>query len=70
MKCKDGILLAAEKQKFSRLLVDGTNRRIYNLDASIGVALCGKLPDARFVFGNAKEEGNRYEEQFGVPITG
>ena len=47
VKCKDGIILGAEKQVFSALLVDNTHRRIFNVDQSIGMVICGKIPDGR-----------------------
>ena len=33
----------------SKLLVEGTNRRIYNIENTIGFAICGKIPDGRNV---------------------
>ena len=37
IRCKDGVILAAEKLLFSKLLVEGTNKRIYNIDKTIGM---------------------------------
>jgi len=47
VKCKDGVILGAEKQVFSKLLVEHTNRRIFNVDRSAGVVIAGKIPDGR-----------------------
>ena len=54
IKCKDGVILAGEKQIFSKLLTENTNRRIYNLDNSIGLAICGKVPDGRNILNRAR----------------
>jgi len=54
IKCKDGIILAAEKIHHSKLLVDHTNRRIYNVDASIGLVIGGLIPDGRNILHRAR----------------
>ena len=35
--CKDGIILGAEKLIRSKLLVSGTDQRIYNIDSHVGM---------------------------------
>ena len=37
LRCKDGVVLAVEKLIISKLLVEGSNRRIYNVDRHAGV---------------------------------
>lgn len=37
LKCKDGIVLGVEKLVASKLLVPGSNRRIFNVDHHIGL---------------------------------
>jgi 20S proteasome subunit alpha 7 len=37
LRCKDGVVLAVEKLIVSKLLVEGSNRRIYNVDRHAGV---------------------------------
>jgi len=32
VRCKDGVILGAEKLLMSKLLVPGTNQRVYNVD--------------------------------------
>lgn len=49
VKCKDGVVLGSEKLMYSKLLVSGTNRRIYNVDSHIGMAINGKIPDGRHI---------------------
>ena len=47
IKCKNGILLGADKLMFSKFMVLGTNRRIYNLEYKIVGVIVSKLPDGR-----------------------
>ncbi|CAD8097770.1 unnamed protein product [Paramecium primaurelia] len=69
VKCKDGVILGAEKQKFSRLLEDNTNKRIYNIDLQTGMALCGKLPDGRNILQRAKAEASQYQDMYAIPAS-
>ena len=39
LRCKDGVILGAEKLITSNLLVEGTNRRIYNVDKHLGCVI-------------------------------
>lgn len=70
IKCKDGIVLASEKLIFSPLLVEQTNKRIYNINENIGMLIGGRIPDGRIVMERAREETKSYEAKFDVPITG
>jgi 20S proteasome subunit alpha 7 len=70
VKCKDGVVLGAEKLVFSKLLVEGTNRRIYNVDQSIGMAFAGKIPDGRHIMNYARNEANKFEKDFEIRIDG
>lgn len=51
-------------------MVEGGNRRIYNVDYSIGAVLCGKVPDGRALINRAIEESKEYEHTFDIPISG
>ncbi len=37
LKCKDGVVLAVEKLIISKLLVEGSNKRIYSVDKHAGL---------------------------------
>ena len=37
VKCKDGVVLALEKLLTSKMLVPGSNRRIFTIDRHLGV---------------------------------
>lgn len=70
VKCKDGVVLGAEKLMFSKLLVSGTHRRIYNVDHAIGMAICGKIPDGRHIMNYARNESNKFQKEFDIDIDG
>lgn len=70
VKCKDGVILGAEKQVLSKLLVPGTNRRVFNVDRSIGLVVAGKIPDGRHLMTYARSEASKFFKDFAVPITG
>lgn len=55
---------------FSKLLVEGTNRRLYNVDDKMGVAVCGKIPDGRHMMDYARDEAKKYLKEFDYPMTG
>lgn len=55
MKCSDGIILGAEKLVFSKMLVEGTNRRVYNIDKRVGMAIAGRIPDGRHMVYYARD---------------
>ena len=68
LRGKDGIVLAAEKLVGSKLYEKGANRRIFNIDRHIGVAVAGLLADARAIVENAREEAKNYRSEYGSPI--
>lgn len=70
LKCKDGVVLAVEKLVISKLLVEGSNRRIHHVDRHAGVAVAGLLPDGRQMAARACEECNNYKQFYGEPIPG
>jgi 20S proteasome subunit alpha 7 len=55
VKCKDGILLGAEKLMYSKLLVEGTNPRIFSVSKHIGMAVNGKVPDGKHIVTHARQ---------------
>lgn len=70
VKCKDGVILGAEKLIGSKLLVEDTNRRIYNIDDSIGMAITGKLPDGRNIMSRGRTEASSYLEYYDIHMPG
>ena len=70
LRCKDGVVLAVEKLIISKLLVEGSNRRIYNVDRHAGVATAGLAPDGRSVVNRACDEASNYKKFYGESIPG
>merc|ERR1711998_487411 len=68
VKCKDGIVMAVEKMVRSKLLVEGSNRRTFNVSKAAGMAVAGLQPDARQIVLRARAEGEQYKNVYGVPI--
>ena len=70
VKCKDGVLLGAEKQIYSKLLVEHTNRRIFNVDKAIGMVVAGKIPDGRHLMSHSRTEAAKFLKDYALPISG
>ena len=68
--CKDGVILASEKIKQSKTIVSGSNPTIYHVTKTIGIGVCGHLPDGRNLVSRAKSEASSYLKNFGVEIEG
>ena len=49
IRCVDGVVMGVEKQKLSKLMVEGSNRRIFTVDKHTGMAISGLQADARQV---------------------
>lgn len=50
------------------MLVEGSGRRIFNVDEHIGAAVAGLLPDARQLITRARDESQGYKQNFGEQI--
>mmetsp|Transcript_1332 Transcript_1332/g.3616 ORF Transcript_1332/g.3616 Transcript_1332/m.3616 type:complete len:250 (-) Transcript_1332:101-850(-) len=70
LRCKDGVVLAVEKLVLSKLLVEGSNKRIYNVDKHAGMATAGLAPDGRMVVNRACDEAANYKRFYGEPMPG
>jgi 20S proteasome alpha/beta subunit len=42
------------------MLVEGTNRRIYNIEKNIGMVVGGKIPDGRHIMNYARGESAKF----------
>ena len=65
----DGVILASEKIRHNPLLVEDGNRRIFNVSTSIGLLICGKVPDGKDCLRRAREEATSYRNNFGIEIS-
>jgi len=66
--CIDGIVLAVEKPMLSKMLVAGSNRRIFGIDSHAGIAITGFTADGRQLVNRAREESQSYRETYGHKI--
>jgi len=69
IKCKDGIVLAVEKPKQSKMLVEGSNRRVYGIDRHATIAVTGMPSDGRQILNRGREEARGYEDNYGHKIV-
>eukprot|EP01026_Neomeris_dumetosa_P002520 TRINITY_DN10677_c0_g1_i7.p1 TRINITY_DN10677_c0_g1~~TRINITY_DN10677_c0_g1_i7.p1 ORF type:complete len:258 (-),score=46.61 TRINITY_DN10677_c0_g1_i7:253-1026(-) len=70
MKVKNGIVLAVERVVQSKLMVEGSFRRIHNVEKHAGIAVCGFPPDGRTVVSVAQDESADYKKYYGQSIPG
>eukprot|EP00744_Colponema_vietnamica_P001093 GILI01001848.1.p1 GENE.GILI01001848.1~~GILI01001848.1.p1 ORF type:complete len:274 (+),score=82.46 GILI01001848.1:71-823(+) len=68
LRCKDGVILGVEKLIQSKMLVEGTNRRVFSVDKHVGIAISGMVPDARQIVNRARSECSNYFNTYGQPI--
>lgn len=70
IKCRDGVVLGLEKLVPSKLLVEGSNKRIYHIDKHVGAAVVGLGPDGRQMVNAAVAEASNYRNSLGGAIPG
>lgn len=70
IRCKDGVVLGAEKQLISKMLESNSNRRTFPVDRHAGVACAGLAADGRAIVSRAMAEANNYKSFYGDPIPG
>lgn len=70
IKCKDGVVLGAEKLIISKMLEENSNRRTFPVDRHAGVAVAGVAADGRSIVSRAMAEANNYKNFYGDPIPG
>mmetsp|Transcript_1285 Transcript_1285/g.1601 ORF Transcript_1285/g.1601 Transcript_1285/m.1601 type:complete len:260 (-) Transcript_1285:123-902(-) len=68
LKCKDGVVVGVEKLVQSRLLVEGSGRRIHPVGNHIGIAFTGYAADGRNVVPAAKAEVENYDDYYGAAM--
>ncbi|KAJ9515580.1 hypothetical protein QJQ45_021719 [Haematococcus lacustris] len=82
LKVKDGVVLGVEKLIVSKLLVEGSNRRLHAVDRHAGAqlqcldlapslrtqAVSGLAPDGRMIVNRAVEEAAAYKRPFGCTM--
>jgi len=68
IRCKDGIVLGVEKLIVSKMLVEGTNRRISTVDRHAGVAVAGLMADSRQLVERGRYEARSYRQTYNDDI--
>lgn len=70
IRCKDGVVLGVEKPVLSKMLVEGSNRKVFAVDRHAGMVSGGLTPDGRMLSNRATEEASNYKQFYGEPIPG
>ncbi|EFJ26434.1 hypothetical protein SELMODRAFT_270930 [Selaginella moellendorffii] len=66
--CKDGVVLGIEKLTPSKMLVEGSNKRIHHVHEHAGMAVAGLAADGRQVVARARAEAKNYLSFYGEEI--
>mmetsp|Transcript_59148 Transcript_59148/g.105133 ORF Transcript_59148/g.105133 Transcript_59148/m.105133 type:complete len:254 (-) Transcript_59148:45-806(-) len=66
--CKDGVIFAAEKFMLSKMLVPGTNKRIFPVHRHCGMSIAGLVADARMIVSRARSESTQYVSSYAEEI--
>lgn len=56
MRCKDGIIIGTEKIVLNKMMLSGTDKRIYSISMSVGSVINGLIPDGRAMMQRGREE--------------
>lgn len=64
LKCSDGILLGVEKLVQTKLLVPGSNKRIFTVDYHAGIASAGLIADGKHLAGRARDEAINFRDTY------
>lgn len=65
---RDCVVVAVEKIVVSKLLEPTSGRRVFTVDAHIGLAFAGLITDARAVVKIARDEAADFRREYGAPI--
>lgn len=68
VRVKDGVVLGVEKLVPSKMLVEGSNRRIHTVDEHLGAAFAGLSADARMLVKRARQEAENYRDFYHSPM--
>uniref|UniRef100_A0AAV2JJH0 Proteasome subunit alpha type-3 n=1 Tax=Knipowitschia caucasica TaxID=637954 RepID=A0AAV2JJH0_KNICA len=68
IRCKDGVVFGVEKLVLSKLYEQGSNKRIFNIDRHVGMAVAGLLADARSLAEVARDEASNFRSNYGHDI--
>lgn len=69
IRCSDGVVMAVEKPQVSKMLVAGSNRRMFGVTPRAGIAVTGFVADGRQVVNRARDEARSYKDIYGHDIV-
>mmetsp|Transcript_7235 Transcript_7235/g.10766 ORF Transcript_7235/g.10766 Transcript_7235/m.10766 type:complete len:270 (-) Transcript_7235:115-924(-) len=69
IRCADGIVMAVEKPLVSKMLVAGSNRRVFGVASHAGMVVTGYVADGRQIVNRARDEARSYKETYGHAIV-
>ena len=62
--------MGTEKIVTNKMMVPGTDKRLYSININAGGLINGVVPDGRSIITRAREEASQYESMFGIKIPG
>ena len=62
--------MGTEKIIVNKMMISGTDKRIFNISMQSGCVVNGLVPDGKYLMYRAREEAKQYEDQFGIKIPG
>ena len=62
--------MGTEKIVINKMMVSGTDKRIFNISKSAGCVVNGIVPDGKYLMFRAREEAKQYEDNFGIKVPG
>ncbi|KAF7458594.1 proteasome subunit alpha type-3 [Cryptosporidium felis] len=68
MVYNSGIVFAVDKYVASKMMVAGTNRRVFAIDNQIGCCIAGFVTDSNRIVSVARSESMNYQKIYGNPI--
>jgi len=67
--CPSTFHLLSHQPQVSKMLVPGSNRRVFGLDTHAGIAVTGLVADGRQLVNRARDEARSYAESYGSKIV-
>ena len=68
IRCKDSVVFGLEKLVLSKLYEEGSNKRLFNVDRHVGMAVTDLLADARSLADTAREAASNFRSHLGHNI--
>lgn len=68
IRCSDGVVLGVEKPIISKLLVPGSNKKLFSVHRGAGIAVVGLNADGRQLVKTGREESSNFLDTFGQTI--